>query len=149
MDELGGIEIYWIWLALAALFAIGELAIAPGIFLIFMAAAAAGVGIITSMIGLSLPAQLLIFGMLTVASVYLGKNWYKKSGVANRDPLLNDRSARMVGQPVTVIEDVSKSGGRVRVGDSEWPARGPDLKSGEKARIAYVEGGILQLEKIE
>ncbi len=149
MDFINNLEAYWIWLILAALLAIGEIAIAPGVFLIFVAAAAAGVGIVTSVIDLSITAQLIIFALLSIASVYLGRKWYARSDVANADPLLNNRSARMIGQFVTVIEDVSANDGRVKHGDSEWPARGPDLKPGDKARIAYVEAGVLQLEKAE
>ena len=149
MELLNSVEAFWIWLILAALLAIGEIAIAPGIFLIFVAAAAAGVGIITSLVDVSVTAQLAMFALLSIASVFLGRKWYSRSDVENADPLLNDRSARMVGQSVTVIEDVSANSGRVRVGDSEWPARGPNLKSGSKARIAFVEAGIVQLEKAE
>ncbi|MEE9434164.1 MAG: NfeD family protein [Sphingorhabdus sp.] len=149
MDQIANMEAYWIWLIVAAILAICELAIAPGIFLIFLAAAAAGVGIISWAVDISLTSQLVIFGILSIASVYLGRRWYRRSGVINSDPMLNDRSARMVGQPVTVIEDVSPNAGRARVGDSEWPARGPAMKAGTKARIAFVDGGILQLEEAE
>jgi membrane protein implicated in regulation of membrane protease activity len=60
--------------------------------------------------------------------------------------MLNDRSARMVGQSVIVVETVDAHKGRVRVGDSEWPARGPNLPVGATARIAAVTNGIVNIE---
>mgnify|MGYP003348279276 CR=1 FL=1 len=39
--------------------------------------------------------------------------------------------------------------GRVRVGDGEWPAEGPDLAAGAKARIASVRGGVVVVEAVK
>jgi len=149
MEEIYGIAAHWAWFILAAALAIGEIAIAPGIFLIFIAGAAACVGIITAVVTISLATQLILFGILAVASVYIGRRWFQKSGVDNEDPLLNDRSARMIGETVTVIEPLTAAEGRVRHGGSEWPARGDGLAAGSVGRITSVEAGILFVEAAE
>ena len=64
------------------------------------------------------------------------------------DPLLNDRIARLVGEVVTVVEPVSDHGGRVRVGDGEWPARGPDAPIGARVRITGATGATLRVEPL-
>ncbi len=141
-----GLDAQWHWFALAGLLAIAEIAIAPGIFLIFVAIAAALTGFATLVIDFSLPGQLIFFAITSLISVYGGRQYYLTAGQDKGDALLNNRSARMIGQIVTVIETVSESGGRVRVGDGEWPARGPSLPAGTKARIIAVNNGIVEVE---
>ena len=64
------------------------------------------------------------------------------------DPLLNDRAGRLVGKVVTVVADVDDHGGRVRVGDSEWSARGGPAAAGERVRITGVDGNCLNVEAV-
>lgn len=146
IETLLGLDAQWHWFAFAALLAIAEIAIAPGIFLIFIAIAAALTGFATIFVDFSLPGQLIFFAIASLLAVYGGRQYYLTAGQDKGDAMLNDRGARMVGQIVTVIDPVSENGGRVRVGDSEWPARGPALPAGAKARIVAVTGSIVQIE---
>lgn len=146
MDFIYSMQNYWLWLILAAVLASAEIAIAPGIFLIFIAIAAGLTGLVTMVLPLSATIQLALFAILSLAAVYVGRYWYASHDHPTSDPMLNDRSARMIGKVVIVTEPVSASGGRVRVGDGEWPARGPELPVGASARIASVENGIVMLE---
>jgi membrane protein implicated in regulation of membrane protease activity len=59
---------------------------------------------------------------------------------------LNDRAGRLVGKVVTVVAAVDEHNGRVRVGDSEWSARGGPAAAGERVRITGVEGNCLKVE---
>lgn len=149
IEQFFGLGAGWLWLILAALLAIGEIAIAPGVFLIFIAAAATVTGTITLFTDIGPVAQFVLFGIISLISVYAGHHFYKRQGHVGAMPNLNDRSAQMVGQMVVVIQPVSESGGRVRVGDSEWPARGPNLPEGAKGRIVKVVDGYIQLESID
>lgn len=136
------------WLTAAALLAIAEL-LAPGIFLVFIAAGAGIVGVVLLLVpGISLLVQVFLFAAATAASVSIGRRWYHRNPVESSDPLLNDRVARLIGQVVTVAEPIVAGSGRVRVGDGEWPARGPDLPVGAHARIVAAEGGTLDVEPV-
>ncbi|MEP2989308.1 MAG: NfeD family protein [Parasphingorhabdus sp.] len=141
-------ETHYIWLTFAVLLGLAEL-IVPGVFLIWLAAAAAVTGIASLFIDLTLTGQLTLFGISSVASVWLGRRWYLTHKVKNEDPLLNDRSARLVGKTVTVVQPVTASGGRVKVADGEWPAKGPAMPEGTLAKVAAVNGGVLELETLE
>jgi membrane protein implicated in regulation of membrane protease activity len=46
----------------------------------------------------------------------------------------------------TVTQAFAGGTGRVKHGDSEWLARGPDLDTGEQVRITGSEGAILLVE---
>jgi len=145
MDDFTISNPEYVWLGLAALLALAELFV-PGVFLIWVAAAAAVTGILSLFIELTIAGQLTLFGLSTILAVLGGRRWYLAHNVESENPLLNNRSAQLVGRTVTVVEAVSATSGRVKVGDGEWPARGPDMDKGTIAKVADVEGGVLRLE---
>jgi membrane protein implicated in regulation of membrane protease activity len=59
---------------------------------------------------------------------------------------LNDPTGRLVGKVVTVVAAVDEHEGRVRVGDSEWSARGGPAGPGERVRVTGVDGNCLKVE---
>ena len=138
----------YVWLGLAALLALAEL-FGPGVFLIWVAAAAAVTGILSLFIELTVAGQLTVFGLATIIAVLGGRRWYLTHNVESESPLLNNRSAQLIGRTVTVVEAISATSGRAKVADGEWPARGPDMEKGAIAKIASVESGVLQLEALE
>ena len=146
MDSLLLEDAEYVWLGLAAILALAEIFV-PGVFLIWVAAAAAVTGIVSAFVDLTLAGQLTLFGISTIATVMLGRRWYLSNVVKSEDPLLNNKAARLIGTSVTVVQPVNATSGRVKVGDSEWPARGPALDEGETARIVDVSGGVLILEE--
>lgn len=134
------------WLIVAMLLGIAEIVL-PGFFLVFLAGAAAATAAVTILLpGLPLAAQLLIAAVLSGASVALGRRWYKASPVDSTDPLLNARGARLIGEQVTVVVAIAQGQGRVRVGDGEWSATGPDAPIGARVRIVGVSGATLIVE---
>ena len=136
------------WLILSAVLALAEL-LAPGIFLVFVAAGAAMTGVVTLIIPeFALAFQVAVFVLATSAAVAIGRRWYVKNPVASSDPLLNDRVARLIGQIVTVVEPIEAGKGRVRVGDGEWLAHGPDAPVGAHVRIVGATGLSLTVEPV-
>ena len=127
---LFGLSWSWgaLWLAAALILAIAEI-IAPGFFMIFLAAGAALTAIAVLVVpGAPLILQTLLFALFTAAAVGLGRRWYRQ-GPAASDPLLNDRAARLIGTTVEVCEPITAGEGRVRVGDGAWTARGARCRS--------------------
>src|SRR5690349_19907079 len=118
-----GIGPGWLWMIGGVLLLAAEILL-PGIFLVFIGAAAVATGVFALLFGLGLPAQLALFALYTFVAVMIGRRFYANVDSDSSDPLLNDRAARLVGRVVTVVEPVDMQGGRVRVGDSEWSARG-------------------------
>jgi membrane protein implicated in regulation of membrane protease activity len=143
---IGGLEPGWLWLIGGVLLLIAEI-IAPGFFLVFIGGAAIATGLFTVLFGLGLPMQLALFAIYALLAVMIGRRAYANSAdQRSDDPLLNDRVARLVGRVVTVVEAIDEHGGRVRVGDSEWSARGGPAASGERVRITGVDGNCLTVE---
>jgi membrane protein implicated in regulation of membrane protease activity len=120
--------------------------IAPGFFLVWIGAAAIITGAFTLLFDIGAAGQLALFALYAAIAVYVSRRWYEGRPVETEDPMLNDRSARLVGRTVTVVEPVDECSGRVRLGDSDWSARGGPAQAGEKVRITGVEGNCLLVE---
>jgi membrane protein implicated in regulation of membrane protease activity len=136
------------WLIAALVLGIAELA-APGIFLVFLAIAAAVTGIaLLALPELPIAVQLASFAVWSTVTVLIGRRWYRDYPVAGADPMLNDRSARMVGQIVIVETAIVDGRGRVLVGDGSWPARGDDAAAGTRVRITRVADGVADVTPV-
>ena len=139
-----GLDDHWWWLLAAALLGILEIFL-PGIFLIWMAAAAAITGIVSALLPMAFPFELGTFALLALAAVYSGRRYYVRNPVDSSDPLLNDRTARLVGQTVTVVTAIEGGEGRVKVGDGVWTARGPDAAAGTRMVVTGADGNCLRV----
>ncbi len=136
------------WLIAALMLGIAELA-APGIFLVFLAIAAAVTGVaLLALPELPIAVQLASFAVWSNVTVLIGRRWYRDYPVAGADPMLNDRSARMVGQIVIVETAIVDGRGRVLVGDGSWPARGDDAAAGTRVRITRVADGVADVTPV-
>ncbi|WP_375270501.1 NfeD family protein [Sphingomonas sp.] len=148
-DLIGGIGGAGAWLIAALLLGIAELVV-PGVFLVFVALAAAIVGVtVLALPDLPLAAQIGAFAAWSAAAVLIGRRWYRDYPVAGDAARLNDPTARLVGAVVTVERAIEHGGGRVTLGDGAWPARGPALHAGARARVVAVDAGVLVVEPLD
>ena len=144
---IGDLDPGWLWLIGGVILLIAEV-IAPGFFLVFIGAAAIATGLFTVLFDLGTVPQLALFALYTLLAVLVGRRFYANRHSDSSDPLLNDRAGRLVGKVVTVVTHVDEHGGRVRVGDSDWSARGGPAAAGERVRITGVEGNCLTVEPV-
>jgi membrane protein implicated in regulation of membrane protease activity len=142
---LESIDPGWLWAIGGVLLLIAEV-IAPGFFLVFIGAAAIATGLFTVLYDLGLVAQLGLFAIYSALFVLIFKRWYgEPEGPAAGT--INEPAGRLIGRSVTVVETVDDHGGRVRVGDGEWNARGGPAAPGDKVRVTSVEGNCLIVER--
>ncbi len=137
----------WLWLIGGVVLLICEI-IAPGFFLVFVGAAAIATGLFTLLFGLGIVPQLALFALYAILAVMAGRRFYSNRSEVGQDPLLNDPAGRLVGKLVTVVAAVDEHNGRVRVGDSEWSARGGPAAVGDRVRITGVDGNCLNVELV-
>lgn len=142
MPWLETLEPHYAWLALGLILAVAEMAI-PGLFLIWMAGAALVTGLITWGAPIGLPAQIMLFAALSIVAVFAGRRFLAANPIVSADPHLNNRSARAIGQIVVVTQAIVNGEGRVRLGDSEWLARGNDAAPGTGLKVIGVDGATL------
>jgi membrane protein implicated in regulation of membrane protease activity len=102
--------------------------------------------LIAAPVGHGLPQDHHKIAIYTWLAVMLGRRFYANRAADSSDPLLNDRAGRLVGKVVTVVSEVDEHNGRVRVGDSEWNARGGPAAAGTRVRITGIDGNCLTVE---
>jgi membrane protein implicated in regulation of membrane protease activity len=64
-------------------------------------------------------------------------------------PLASHRSGHShIGQVIVLEQGIQNGAGRVRLGNREWPIRGPNLPAGAKARVTGVDGTVLLVDRV-
>ena len=138
---------FWHWWILAAIFAGIEI-LAPGVFFIWLGAAAAVTGLIALVIpGMGWEIEALIFAVLAVLSVVGWRNYIKRAK-AQDDPaaMLNRRGDQMIGRTAVLSEPIQNGRGKARIDDSVWRVEGTDLPVGTQVKVTGVDGAILKVE---
>lgn len=80
--------------------------------------------------------------------------WAHPGVLESDQPHLNQRGAQLIGRNAIVVEAIENGRGKVRIGDSVWPAEGPDVPKGATARILAAKATVLlighgQMDKSE
>ena len=134
---------FWHWLVLGIVLAIIEV-FAPGAFFLWLGISAAIVGsVLWLMPGTSWELQLLLFAILSVASVVVARRYLTAHPLETDLPNLNQRGQQYVGRVFTLIEPVVNGRGKIRVDDSTWKITCEDCEAGTKVIINGVEGVVL------
>lgn len=146
MDIIAFIVQYgaWSWVVGGLVLLALELVVPGGIFL-WLGFSAIVTGIASALIVIDWPVQVLIFGVLAVASVAI---WLRirPHGKPSDRPFLNRRANRYVGQEVVLAEPILDGFGRVILDDTTWRVSGPNLPAGQKIRIIDADGALLKVE---
>ena len=137
------------WWLLALLLIAMEM-IAPGYFMLWIGIAAGVMGLITLVApNLSAIVQAVLFAALSIAACLAYWKFIRPFAERRNDqPLLNRRGQRMVGRRVVVIEPIINGRGKVKVGDGQWLAEGPDLPVGSEVEVIAVDGTTLRVRAI-
>ena len=147
MDWLNDLDAHWVWLTLGLVLAGLEMLV-PGVYLIWLAVAAIITGVLTGLFDLSLPMQVIDFVFLALILAFSAKRFLRDTPIVSSDPLMNRRGARLIGQTALVTAAIEHGSGRIRVGDGEWIACGPDAAVGERVRITGSDGASLLVEPL-
>jgi len=144
---LGQIATHYLWWIFALLLIVGELMV-PGYFLLWIGVAAAAMGVLLWLFpGLGLLAQAVLFAGLALAACLAYARWLRPR-IERRAPeadRLNRRGEQMIGQRYELAEAIVHGRGKVRVGDGQWLASGPDLPAGSTVEVVAVEGTTLRV----
>ena len=136
----------WAWI-IAGLILLGLELLAPGIFLIWFGIAALITGAFAFATDFGWQADLIVFVVLAIVAVLVGRRYFSPAREPGEQPLLNQRAQRHVGSTHVLAEPIVDGQGRVRIDDTNWRVTGPDLPSGVRVRISGVDGAVLTVEK--
>jgi membrane protein implicated in regulation of membrane protease activity len=85
---------------------------------------------------------------LLVADVLIDFVWAHPTVSRSDQPELNRRGLQLVGRVLIVEEAIEGGRGKVRVGDTLWPAEGPDTPAGTEVRVTAARVTILLVERL-
>jgi membrane protein implicated in regulation of membrane protease activity len=132
----------WIWAIASVVVAVLEM-VAPGFYLIWIAAAGAITALASFAFDLSLSTQISIFVASCALTCVGGYFAYQRLISSGADGTLNQRGLEMVGARGKVIEVLANGRGKVELGDSVWLAEGPDLVLGSPVVVTSVRGTVV------
>lgn len=136
----------WIWWSLAVVLLAGEMVI-PGVYLLWLGIAMGVTGIFAWVApDLGFQGHGLIFAFSATVSIYVGHRYFYMPGTAIKTEGINERGNSHVGQVYEVVVPIKNGRGHVKVGDSRWLARGPELEKGALAKVVSVDGTVLVVE---
>jgi membrane protein implicated in regulation of membrane protease activity len=142
----------WNWLFLGLLLMALETVI-PGVHFLWFGLSAVIVGLIAALASslghgelFSWPWQLVVFALIAVATVFWVRGIARGEQALTDEPDLNVRGAQYVGRVVAVEDAITSGRGRVRVGDTLWPAQGADAVKGAHVKVTGVNGTVLVVE---
>jgi inner membrane protein len=74
---------------------------------------------------------------------------YRERQIERNSPLADHRlGLRHIGDIVVLEQGLPGGTGRVRLGNRDWPIRGPSLPAGSKVRVIGVDGSVLLVDRI-
>ena len=140
---MSGASLFW---AAMALILIGLETMAPGILLLWLGFAAAGVFVVLVLgLKLSVLMQTLLFVALSFISVGIYFRYFRKAATQSDQPLLNRKQEQMVGKHINLESAIDNGEGRVKIGDAFWAVQGPDMPHGALVRVVGVDAGVLRV----
>lgn len=137
---------HWGWGIFGIVMVVLEI-FAPGAVFLWMGLAAFVVGgLVFVWPALEWRHQLLIFAVLSVASVFIARRYFRSNPIATDRPTLNRRGTQYIGQRFTLETPIVDGRGHLHVDDTMWRITGPDLPEGAKVNVTGVDGVMLQVE---
>jgi membrane protein implicated in regulation of membrane protease activity len=133
-------EIWWVWMAMAALFIVGEI-FTQGFFLLWFGVGAAVAGVF-AILGLGVGWQLGAFVVVSGALFIVSRRFAEKISKKQPPGIGADRFVGLEGIVLEEIDNV-KNTGRVRVQKDEWRAdseTGEPIPEGEQIVVTRLDG---------
>ncbi|MCG6868182.1 MAG: NfeD family protein [Gammaproteobacteria bacterium] len=138
---------YWHWWILAIVLLIVEV-FAPGFVALWLGVSAAAVGLVLLLWpGFAWEGQLLLFALLSVASIVAFKLYQRRNPPQTDQPVLNRRGQAYVGRSFTLAAPIVNGVGEMRVDDTVWRVEGADVPAGSRVTVVSVNGNSLTVEQ--
>ena len=141
---------FWYWLAFGMALMLIEVLV-PGVLFMWLGAAA----ILTGLILLGVPdmtwqVQLIVFAVLSVVSVFVGRRYVYSNPGPTDHPTLNRRGENFIGQQYSLDGATTGGQARVKIGDTVWAAavrpHGTERDAGARVTVVSVDGATLVVE---
>lgn len=93
--------------------------------------------------------QTVVFLVLAVIFVLAGRRLFGSRSTDADEAFLNRRGEQLVGRRATLTEPIINGRGRIRINDTMWRVKGPDLPAGTKVNVIAFDPLSLEIEVAE
>lgn len=138
---------FWVWAALGAGLLAAEMATGSG-WLLWPAASAGAVAVLTLVTPLSWLQQTLVFAVLTIVTTFVARRYFAARLGEPGGHDINDNVARLVGHRGKAVRAFAGRDGRVFIDGKEWAAEldeGEALADGASVEVTGVSGSRLRV----
>ncbi len=132
----------WAWFVLG-LILLGLEILAPGTIFLWFGLSALVVGLVALAFDFSWQVLVVLFLVLSVTSLLIGRRLMQKMASEQGDPGLNQRGSRYIGREFTLTVPLSEGAGSLSIDDTIWRITGPDMPAGTKVRVEAIDGARL------
>lgn len=129
----------WSWLIVGMALLTAELVL-PGMFLIWIGLAFVLVGCLQFFIALSFSTALISCIVLSGILVVIAARYIDSPPKRASDHVLNERISGYIGKTYRLDWPIVNGRGQLRIDDTLWQIRGPDLPSGAEVRVHSIDG---------
>jgi len=141
--------VFWYWWVLAVFLLSIEI-LAPGFFFLWLSLSGFIVGAVLFLFPSTvLEIQLLVFALLSIASIYIWRRYGIKHRPETDHPLLNKRGAQYVGRTFSLIEAIKNGRGKIKVDDSIWTVQGEDCPLDSKVKVTAANGALFEVVLVQ
>lgn len=137
----------WAWVTAGLVLLALELVV-PGGYLLWLGISGLITGFVVLFEPIAWPLQWLMFGVLSLVTIFLWTRWSRSRSNDTDSPYLNRRADRFIGHEVVLNEPIAGGFGRVTLDDTIWRVAGPDLPAGHRVRITGSNGAVLLIEPV-
>ena len=147
MIELLDTFTHWHWLALGLALLAAELLGAAG-YLLWLGISALLVGLLLSLLPLSWQLQWVSFGAFSLVTTWLWwRRQLKQDQESDESRTLNQKEKQLVGQVITLEEDIPAGKSRIRGADTTWSAYcEQSLPAGTVVKVIGIDGITLIIQ---
>lgn len=138
----------WNWWVVG-LILIGLEVLAPGTVFLWFGISAILVGTLALFVDLSWQASLVIFLVLSFASLIAGRYMMSRMSSEAGDPGLNRRGSRYIGRRFVLETPLQQGAGKLSIDDTVWRISGPDLPAGTPVTVERIDGARLVVAPAE
>ena len=130
-----------IWIIVAVVLAIGEMA-TPGLFVLALMSVSACAASLTAALGFSFAWQMAVFVAAMIGTLAIVRPIARRH--VHMPAAIRTGTDALVGKTALVLERVDQDGGRVKIGGEEWSARSymedQVIEPGTRVEGARIEG---------
>jgi membrane protein implicated in regulation of membrane protease activity len=84
----------------------------------------------------------------TVFGLYFWRQYRERQAELNSPLAAHRLGMRHIGEIVVLEQGLSGGTGTIRLGNRNWPVRGPSLPAGSKVRVIGVDGTVLLVDRV-